>query len=152
MFYVSTRADVTPPLPMSALAGALCNLLSESEGLEQPCYIGISDTERVNLQFEPGLDSFDAIVAWSQRFDGDAVTISTRPTSKGAARWVESDFDWHGIHVEIYSATPLDEPEHVDYPHEPGRLHGCPACEFRCHCTPDTAECVFDGKHTVPPF
>jgi hypothetical protein len=36
---------------------------------------------------------------------------------------------------------------HVDYPHEPGRLHDCPACEVACHCTPGDAECVFEGEH-----
>lgn len=36
---------------------------------------------------------------------------------------------------------------HVDYPHEPGYLHDCPACESRCHCTPRSAPCVFDGYH-----
>ena len=40
----------------------------------------------------------------------------------------------------------VNEP-HVAYPHEPGRLYDCPACESRCHCTPGTAECVFDGPH-----
>lgn len=36
---------------------------------------------------------------------------------------------------------------HQDYPHEPGRLHGCQACEARCHCDPDpgTTACVYDG-------
>lgn len=24
--------------------------------------------------------------------------------------------------------------EHVDYPHEPGRMYACPACEDRCFC------------------
>ena len=38
--------------------------------------------------------------------------------------------------------------EHVDYPHEPGRLHDCPACEAQCHCGPGVAagtetECVW---------
>jgi hypothetical protein len=37
--------------------------------------------------------------------------------------------------------------EHVSYPHEPGRLYDCPACESTCHCTPGTTECVFDGEH-----
>lgn len=38
---------------------------------------------------------------------------------------------------------------HLDYPHEPGRLHGCEACERRCHCDPDpgTTACVYDGPH-----
>lgn len=38
---------------------------------------------------------------------------------------------------------------HVNYPHEPGRLHDCPACEAACHCTPGAAECVFEGVHNA---
>lgn len=34
---------------------------------------------------------------------------------------------------------------HVNYPHEPGYLYDCPACENTCHCTPNTAECVWIG-------
>ncbi len=36
---------------------------------------------------------------------------------------------------------------HVDYPHEPGYLHDCPACYATCHCAPRAAECVFEGVH-----
>lgn len=36
---------------------------------------------------------------------------------------------------------------HVDYPHTPGRLHDCPACEARCHCTLYSTACVYDGEH-----
>ncbi len=37
---------------------------------------------------------------------------------------------------------------HADHPHEPGRLHGCPACESACHCgLEEAAECVYDGAH-----
>jgi hypothetical protein len=34
---------------------------------------------------------------------------------------------------------------HADYPHHPGALYDCPACEARCWCTgdPGTTECVF---------
>lgn len=36
-------------------------------------------------------------------------------------------------------------PEHVNYPHEPGRLYDCPACESQCFCTgePSHTECVY---------
>lgn len=37
---------------------------------------------------------------------------------------------------------------HVDYPHEPGYLHGCPACEEECRCAPGNAECVHPGHET----
>jgi hypothetical protein len=36
---------------------------------------------------------------------------------------------------------------HVDYPHEPGRLYDCPACESSCHCVPGYTQCVYSGKH-----
>lgn len=36
---------------------------------------------------------------------------------------------------------------HADYPHEPGRLFDCPACEAQCHCAPGEAECVYSGPH-----
>lgn len=39
---------------------------------------------------------------------------------------------------------------HVNYPHTPGYLYDCAACEERCHCTPGSAECVFEGEHTTP--
>ena len=39
------------------------------------------------------------------------------------------------------------KPVHADYPHEPGRLHDCKACEDHCHCTPGYTECVFEGEH-----
>lgn len=42
-------------------------------------------------------------------------------------------------------ALPL---EHVNYPHEPGRLYDCPACESECHCSEvkrlqGETECIF---------
>lgn len=32
--------------------------------------------------------------------------------------------------------------QHVSYPHHPGEMYDCPACESQCFCTPDTAACV----------
>jgi hypothetical protein len=40
---------------------------------------------------------------------------------------------------------------HADYPHSAGALYDCAACEAQCHCTPDSAECVFDGPHDPQP-
>jgi hypothetical protein len=43
-----------------------------------------------------------------------------------------------------------DQPKHADYPHEPGTLYDCEACETRCHCNhikaqydPSYTQCVF---------
>lgn len=41
------------------------------------------------------------------------------------------------------------EPDHAAYPHAPGRLHDCPACEAKCHCVAGETECVFDGEHNA---
>jgi hypothetical protein len=43
-----------------------------------------------------------------------------------------------GIFGETAGTPPV---EHVDYPHTPGTLYDCPACEARCFCT-DGFRCV----------
>lgn len=53
------------------------------------------------------------------------------------------------------SQTP-QSPAHVDYPHIPGYLYDCPACESACHCPGTSAaigttECVYPGPHTASP-
>ncbi len=37
--------------------------------------------------------------------------------------------------------------QHANYPHEPGHLYDCPACEASCHCTAGYTQCVYDGEH-----
>lgn len=37
---------------------------------------------------------------------------------------------------------------HADYPHEPGRLYDCPACEAKCHCVEGYTQCIFTGEHS----
>ncbi len=32
--------------------------------------------------------------------------------------------------------------QHSDYPHEPGTLHDCAACEAECFCDPGSTACV----------
>ena len=65
-----------------------------------------------------------------------------------------TEFDYYGVGVEVYTVIRKtetgsggDQPVHADYPHEPGRLYGCPACETACHCTPGDMECVYSGPH-----
>jgi hypothetical protein len=36
---------------------------------------------------------------------------------------------------------------HVNYPHFPGRLYDCAACESMCHCVPGETECIYSGPH-----
>ena len=72
----------------------------------------------------------------------------------GPGTWCRTDFDYYGVGVHVYTVIHKTEtgsgdeqPVHADYPHEPGRLYGCPACEAACHCTPGDAECVYSGPH-----
>lgn len=43
----------------------------------------------------------------------------------------------------------MEQYEHVDYPHNPGQLYDCPACEAECLCNPikimlgEETQCVF---------
>jgi hypothetical protein len=34
------------------------------------------------------------------------------------------------------------EDGHADYPHTPGSLFDCEACEATCYCVPDETQCV----------
>jgi hypothetical protein len=40
--------------------------------------------------------------------------------------------------------------EHSDYPHDPGSLHGCVACEARCHCGEAHDETCASGPDAHP--
>lgn len=59
-----------------------------------------------------------------------------------------------GERIESAYAEPE---EHQDYPHDPGYLIGCPACEERCHCGEEDgnrpqgrALCVWGGHDEHP--
>jgi|SoimicMinimDraft_10_1059738.scaffolds.fasta_scaffold00002_21 hypothetical protein len=32
---------------------------------------------------------------------------------------------------------------HINYPHEPGYLYDCQACESKCNCAAGRAQCVY---------
>jgi hypothetical protein len=49
--------------------------------------------------------------------------------------------------IERGESTAIVAVEHVNYPHEPGRLYDCPGCEYQCHCTEGLTQCVFTGEH-----
>ena len=51
------------------------------------------------------------------------------------------------VWLDPHRPRPVRGPDHVDYPHEPGYLHDCPACEARCHCEQYSPMCVYTGRH-----
>ncbi len=47
---------------------------------------------------------------------------------------------------EIESLRRALSAPHANYPHEPGRLYDCEACEARCHCdprSPGSEPCIY---------
>lgn len=42
----------------------------------------------------------------------------------------------------------MAETEHIDYPHHPGTLYDCPACERECYCAPglDCVHCALESE------
>lgn len=85
------------------------------------------------------------------RFDGTATCAGCGATLGGSADPVTEArlMDEHDAAAgDAADALPdMDEAPHVDYPHTPGYLFDCAACESRCHCTPGHAECVYAGQH-----
>lgn len=39
-------------------------------------------------------------------------------------------------------------PKHHDYPHQPGTLYGCAACERECLCDSSSSRCVYCSTDT----
>jgi hypothetical protein len=135
------------PLPVSALVIATWNLLDEASDLPHPQYLTISDTQHIDLQFPGKPSSLRAITRWALRFGG-ILASEPHQGKHGPQTRCHLEFDYHGVAVKAYAYIPAaTASNHVSYPHVPGRLHDCPACEAQCHCTPGDAECVYDGQH-----
>jgi hypothetical protein len=106
-----------------------------------PCACGIPNKANWHTLVILGRDvdggtetTYTDIYSCAQHFDAD--------DTRAMLRW-DGNESWN-----ILEVTHTELVRHSDYPHEPGRLYGCPACEARCHCTPGTAECVYSGDHS----
>jgi hypothetical protein len=146
-----------PPLPIGSLVVGTLNLLQEAANLPQPRYITVADTQDISLQFDADPASLRAITRWALRFGGVLIS-EPHHDETGMATYCHTEFSYYGVAVAAYAVIPAehapdpgpggeDPVPHADCPHLPGRLHDCPACEARCHCTPGDAECVYDGQH-----
>ena len=137
------------PLPIGSLVVGTLNLLYEAADLPQPQQISVSDLQSVDLQFASEQTSLHALARWAMRFGGTVTSEPHEGRNGGLETWCRIRFDYYGVAVTAYAHVPVAEAahNHSSYPHQPGRLHDCPACEARCHCTPGDAECVYDGQH-----
>jgi hypothetical protein len=144
-----------PVLPIGALVVGTENLLQQAADLPQPRAITIYDEQLLSLQFDPCPPSLRAITRWALRFGGVLISEPHR-CHEGTFTFCHTEFGYYGVAVTAWSLIPApedpgpgdeDQIPHADYPHLPGRLHDCPACQARCHCTPGDAQCVYDGLH-----
>ena len=146
-----------PPAPISVLAVGAVDLLQAAADLPQPRAIYVYEEQLISLHFDPCPASLRAITRWALRFGGVLIS-EPQQADNGPQTYCHTAFSYYGVAVTAYAvipAGPARDPEpggedpvpHADYPHLPGRLHDCPACEARCHCTPGDAECVYDGQH-----
>ena len=128
----STDPDwaLTDESPLSLeVSGKYVNVLFSTGGPHTEILVEYEDAEAAEYWFEnePRVAIF-TFMDWGTRED---VTVSKWDAEK------------------IMSAIVRDADElsggHVNYPHEPGYLCDCPACEAECHCTPGSAECVWSG-------
>lgn len=66
-------------------------------------------------------------------------------TYNGHLKKVANGYTGHA-YSGVFSYTDTDKRptmEHADYPHQPGTLYDCPACETYCYCEYDNGVCVF---------
>lgn len=68
------------------------------------------------------------------------------PDGAGALHLVTPGYDGDHDLGLVYRVARV---EHADYPHHPGYLHDCQACETMCHCDGEHAQCVYEGEHEL---
>jgi hypothetical protein len=106
---------------------------------------GVSDLTDVASALD--WEAEQVIAGWND--DGTRIASHVIAAMHGAAD------EWERTHSR--ADTGPGEPEHADYPHMPGCLYDCPACEATCHCPDDGVQCVHcaitaetaDGMATV---
>ena len=134
---------------MGGLAAELVLLFAQAADLPDPQsavvygILGGFVHDEVSLQFAPREDSAQALAIWATAF-GAVIECSTEARKDGPERWIKATFPYMHLTVVAFAHIPIP---HADYPHQPGRLYDCPACEAACHCTQGDAECVYSGPH-----
>lgn len=97
--------------------------------------------DEISLHFPAGQPGKDAIAEWAAAF-GAEVTKTPGTSGDRPVLVARTEFPFRNITVTAFAII-----RHADYPHHPGTLYDCPACEAACHCTPGSAQCVYDGFH-----
>lgn len=69
------------------------------------------------------------------------------PTNASGSGYVHADTPGSDSPHDLGLIYRVSRVDHADYPHEAGYLPDCRACEARCHCDGESAECVYGGDH-----
>ncbi|MBA2951418.1 hypothetical protein [Streptomyces himalayensis] len=72
----------------------------------------------------------------------DQTALDRDREALGALRVYLSEREENGDTGRVDGWSDMWVAKHVDYPHEPGRLYDCPACESECHCIEEEEPCV----------
>lgn len=115
---------------------------------------GVEDPEKLLSKFEgfhvmPGMPSSEHAEKCPRDKDGECDceddTFSTSACD-GCGSYLHGER--HAVTIEKIG------PQHADYPHEPGTLYDCPACESTCYCStePGHTACLYcslesDAEH-----
>jgi hypothetical protein len=141
--------------PMGSLFFQAAQLFLTAYGLPDPETVtvyGVLDghvLDEISLHFASTQPGKDAITQWAAAF-GSKITETPGSLGDDPVLYVRTEFPFRAATVSAFAVILLPEPEaipHADYPHQPGTLYDCPACESSCHCTPGSAQCIYDGPH-----
>jgi hypothetical protein len=159
-YYDSTSAGFTPPACLVGAIGMVCYggpCEAPAQHFDDP---GFLDFEQAVLHLdryllvEDGSESYAFNDATGRRVE-DVTHVLRDAASRPAEELIDAirAIDAHNADMAAlaWSLTPggvwgnrAETPnpvEHVDYPHTPGTLYDCPACEAACFCT-DGFQCV----------
>ena len=135
--------------------------LPESDDLDvfdtaQEAWRSLADTrkqEEDDTDYAPGTDTgeysdtwvnLDYIASADHQHGNPHEDIPTRADGSGCVYGGTPGYAGDHDLGYAYSVVRLD---HRGYPHYPGYLVDCEACEAKCHCVSGAAECVFEGEH-----
>jgi len=96
------------------------------------CYGGPVDAPALNFD-DPGFDDFEAAVAWLEDFLGRAYDADVYEFNDAKGRTADQVIAALNAAADRWDSDQARVP-HADYPHEPGTLYDCPACEAACFC------------------
>src|SRR5262249_38710914 len=131
-YYDATSGVFTPP---TCLVGAIGMV----------CYGGPVDAPALNTD-DPGFTDFAEARDWLEAYllskhEADCFDFndaSGRALGEVCTALYDAADAWNRNHVR--QPAPV---EHADYPHEPGQLYQCLACESRCYCFSGDWQCVY---------